>query len=368
MRSRRFVHVILFILAILAGLGWWQRQPILAWWHVRQLKHADEASRERCVARVLAHDEHALPRLLDGLTSADENVCGNVEAALGGLAGRWKTLDPRAAALLEQLRGRFAKFSSAGQASALRAATVLLNQGDDKEMLLVAVAQAAGDLLKAGHADDALRPHVLHLAGALIARVPPGQWLGACKNLASSGLRDANPKTRAAALHLTAREVMRSEEDMVSEALPLLHDGEAMVRRAALLALGPAQEFVSEDDLLPLLHDPDAEVQQLCELALRGRGLQERHLELARLISAESPAARLQVLQHLRGGGDVEPGVWLRRLSQDAVPAVRAAAVRAAAGQTQIDLRERLLEMTQNDASPTVRELAAHYLARTNSK
>ncbi len=364
MRNRRFVGSLL-ILATLAGMGWWQRQPLLAWWQVRELTRANEANREVCVARVVALEEAALPRLFDGLATADENVCANLESALCGLAVRWKTADPRSAPLLDQLRSRFATFSAAGQASALRTATGLLNHGDEKELLPVPIAQAAGDLLKCGQAHEALRPQVLLLAGALIARAPPGQWLDVCRNLAHAGLRDANPKTRVAALLLTMREAMQTEHGVLNEALPLLHDAEPTVRRAALLALGRNQELVTEDDLLPLLHDVDAEVQQMCELALRGRGLQDRQLVLARLISDESPAARLQILQHLRGGSDVEPGVWLRRLSQDPSPAVRAAAVRAAAGQSQIDLRDRLHEMSQKDASPTVRELAAHYLARS---
>ena len=74
----------------------------------------------------------------------------------------------------------------------------------------------------------------------------------------------------------------------------------------------------STDDLaivtIPMNGEPLEPWQQLCELALRGRGLQERHLELARLISDDNPASRLQVLQYLRGGSDVEPTVWLRRL------------------------------------------------------
>jgi hypothetical protein len=112
---------------------------------------------------------------------------------------------------------------------------------------------------------------------------------------------------------------------------------------------------------LPLLHDPDAEVRRLCELALRGRGLQDSHVMLARLISDANPVVRLQVLHQLRGARDVDAGVWLRRLSQDPSAAVRAAAIRAAAEQ-QTDLGNRLVEMQREDASATVRELAAHYI------
>src|SRR5262249_46453454 len=142
-------------------------------------------------------------------------------------------------------------------------------------------------------------------------------------------------------------------------------DPDPEVRRAAVLALGSAQNVIGDDDLLPLLHDPDAQVQQLCEVALRSRGLQEEHLECARLISDPSPTARLQLLQRLRHATDLDVGVWLRRLSQDSSSAVRAAAVRAASQLAQLGLRDRLLEMSQQDPSPTVRQLAGHYLQRT---
>jgi HEAT repeat protein len=325
---------------------------------------ADEANREICVGRVVALEEAALPRLFHGLAKADDGAALNIESALCELARNWQTLDPRSLPFLEELRGQFPVVPAARRAALLRAATVLLNQGSDRELLPVGIAHAAADMIKAADADQSLRPEVLQLAGALVARVPPGQWLNVCRNLASKGLTDPDPKARVAALHLTMREAMQTEHDILEQAVPLLRDSEAEVRRAAVLALGPAQELVSEDDLLPLLHDQDARVQQLCELVLRGRGLQDRHLELARLISDDNPAARLQVVQHLRGGSDLDVNVWLRRLSQDQAPAVRAAAIRAAAAQGNVDLRDRLAEMTRDDASPTVRELAAHYLAR----
>jgi HEAT repeats len=362
MFRKRFLVTVLFILIGAVALGCWQRQPILAWWRVHQLMQAPESRRSACVDAVIALDQTALPRLVQGFTAPDALACGNLEEALIGLAKRWKALDPRALVLLESLHADFARFSSEGQASALRVATALLTTGADGEPLPVGITQSAGCLLKAAERIPSLRPPMLQLAGALLDRVPPGQWLDEARSWALQGLADADPATRATALHLTMRVALRGESNLLTQALPLLRDSEAIVRRAAVIALGSREDGVTEDDLLPLLHDPDAEVQQLCELALRGRGLQDRQLELARLISDESPAARLRVLQLLRAGSDVELGVWLRRLSQDPAPAVRAAAIRAAAAQQQVDLRERLTEMTRHDASPTVRELAAHYL------
>jgi len=144
-----------------------------------------------------------------------------------------------------------------------------------------------------------------------------------------------------------------------------LRDRSPVVRRAALVAVAPANEVVSEEDLIPLLHDDDAEVQRLCEAVLRSRGLSEEHLELARLISDSSPKARLRVLERLGRAQDLDPAAWLRRLSQDPSPAVRAAAVRAAAGYPKVDLSDRLREMANSDPSETVRQNAQHYLQVT---
>ena len=51
--------------------------------------------------------------------------------------------------------------------------------------------------------------------------------------------------------------------------------------------------------------------------ALRSRGLQDNHILLARLISDRDPSARLLVLDRLHQSPDLEPGVWLQRLSSD---------------------------------------------------
>src|SRR5262249_25530542 len=113
-----------------------------------------------------------------------------------------------------------------------------------------------------------------------------------------------------------------------------------------------------------LLHNEDPEVSRLCETALRSRGLQDNHLMLARLISDDRPAARLEVLQHLGQARDLDPAVWLRRMGQESAPAGRAAAIRAASQQPQADLLDHVRDMAQNDPSPTIRQLAGHYLSR----
>jgi hypothetical protein len=137
------------------------------------------------------------------------------------------------------------------------------------------------------------------------------------------------------------------------------------VRQAALVTLGPpeAAPAVSTDDLLRSLHDSDADVRRLCETALRSRSLSDRDILMGRLVTSPQATARLQVFKKLREAADLEPGVWLRRLSHDPAPAVRAAAVRASFDYPNVDMAERLAQMAQSDPSETVRQLAEHYLS-----
>jgi hypothetical protein len=109
------------------------------------------------------------------------------------------------------------------------------------------------------------------------------------------------------------------------------------------------------------LHDPDPEVRKICEDVLRDRGLRPEHLHLGRLLTDPHPGTRLEVLDHLGQVADLDPGLWLRRLSQDNSPAVRVAALRAMSQQKLVDLSDRIDQMAQSDPSPTVCQLARYY-------
>jgi hypothetical protein len=153
--------------------------------------------------------------------------------------------------------------------------------------------------------------------------------------------------------------------DLLESVMVLLHDPEAEVRRASILAVGPADPQVVRDEvLLPSLHDSDGEVRRLTEAALRGRGLRPEHLELGRLLTHPNPKMRVQVLDHLREAPDLDPGLWLRRLSHDKTESVRAAAVRVMSRLTLIDLTDRIDQMARSDPSPTVAQIAQYYLSR----
>ena len=350
---------------LLAGLAWSQRTPVLTWYYLRELADANEETRASWVQRVVTLDTAAVPGLLDLLHRRDPTVCASVEQTLATLIKRWGADDPRTVALADELHERFATMSPFGQVSGLQVMTVVLRQ-EGPRTWPASLTRGAGDLLQASRDRPDLCSAALVLASALLDRVPSGQWLDTCRALADKGLNDRLPRCRLAALQLLMRAPLQGEPALLARVVPMLHDDDVALRRAAIVALAPARATVSEDDLLFLLHDADLEVQQLCAAALRSRGLNDDHIELARLISDPNPAARLKVLDRLARIGDLDPAAWVRRLSQDPSAAVRAAAVRAAAYNPRIDFGDRLREMAEHDPSETVRQNAVFYLQQGN--
>src|SRR5947199_39204 len=76
---------------------------------------------------------------------------------------------------------------------------------------------------------------------------------------------------------------LRPEVGQGAAVVPLLRDDRPEVRRGAILAVGELRELVPDEDLLPSLHDADEDVRGLCEAALRGRGLTDKDVRLAKL-------------------------------------------------------------------------------------
>jgi HEAT repeat protein len=356
--KRRKLVIALAALALLGGIAWWQRTPLLAWYYLRQLAAAAEAERDTWARRVADLDTAAVPRLLSLLADGDEHVCVNVEAALAALVDRWGADDARTLALVDEVRNRFSQWNVPAQHAALRVPMIVLRSsaGPAPPALSLAAGHILGDA--AASAERTLLPRTLALAAALVDRVHPGQWQDTCRDLALRSLKDAEPAQRVLAVNLALKIARRSDAAMLAKVVPLLRDAAAEARRAAMLALGTSRQVIADDDLLPFLHDADAEVRRLCELALRSRGLQENHIILAKLISHQDPAARLQVIDHLKLAPELEPGVWLRRMTEDSNRAVRAAAIRAACRDFPVDLRERIRQMALSDDSETVRNIA----------
>lgn len=365
MVGKRFFAIV-SVLLVLAGFGWWQGGPLLAWYYVRGLAGAGDAEREVWVERVCGLDSAALPWLLACLRRENPSVCASMRSALVRLVASWSNGDPRTLHLAEDMAQGFPGFSKCGQQAALECAVELLKGKAGAAPPPAPVALATGRMLAAAAStqDAGVQAAALALAELLLRSDTPGPWRECFREIVSAGLKNRDPESRIQAIRLTLHEALREDGELRALVVPLLHDPQTPVRRGALLAVGMAEQAVSEDELLPLLHDNDEDIRRLCEEALRGRGLRESHLRLARLISDARPSARLEVLDHLACASDLEPGAWLRRLSEDPSPAVRAAAVRAAAAQTEVDFSGRLRQVAQDDPSPTVRQIAAHYCGK----
>jgi hypothetical protein len=356
------------VLALLlggAGLAWTERATLLAWYCVRGLAGAGEGERGRWVERVAGLGETAVPALLDCLERPDEAVCANARAGLARLADDWGAGDTRAVSLTVQAAQRFGRLSAAGQREVLEMTAAWFAAGAAPAEGLV---PACGRLLaaSAGAAGPGARRAGLELCAVLLAQPRRAEALSAAREAVRAGLRGEAADNRLRAVRLALQPGMDLLEDVVA----LLNDPAAEVRRAAMLAVGPADQVVRDEGLLPSLHDSDAEVRRLCEAALRGRGLKPEHLKLGRALTDSRPAVRLQVLDLLGGpeAGDLDRGLWLRRLSHDPSPHVRFAAMRAASETGLADLSDRLEQMGRSDPSPTVSKWAPFYLQRLRSR
>ncbi len=362
LRGKWWLVVLLVLLALAAG-AWFNRAALLRWYCLRELAAATEQERATWVERVAEFDEDAVPGLLAHLAREEVPVCANAEAALSCLVGRWGTSDERTLRLVRQMAERFDQLSAPGQEAGLELvlAALTAEAGQPAPAPLVEAAKPLLSAAAQAHGTG-VRLRALALAEKLI-EANAGWGPDIFRAVVVKGLAETDPECRVRAVHLTLHAALRKDTDLQRKVVPLLRDDTAEVRRAALLAVGLAEQVIAEDDLLPLLHDPDAEVRRLCEGALRARGLEASHLKLARLISSRRAEDRLKVVQHLQEAEDLDPGVWLKRLSQDADLAVRFAAM-ATADRLGVELGERLLQMRDGDPSPTVRQWAAYYLQR----
>jgi hypothetical protein len=347
------------LLAVGCAVAWVQRSNLLAWYRVRGLLQADEAQQALWLDRVESLGEPCLPGLIAGAGQESETVCRNAQSGLFRLARAWGPTDPRSAHLAQGLARSFDRLSRAGQVAALEGVRGCFVGQPMAVALVPQLVPACGQLLEGAAASPlpAVQQAGLELCGDLMSRDAACEARPRFRTMIQAGLRSPEVSCRLRAIRLSLQPGVELLESVVG----LLRDPAPEVRRAALLAVGPAEQLIRDENLLPWLHDPDAEVRRICEDVLRDRGLRPEHLHLGRLLTDPHPGTRLQVLDHLGQAADLDPGLWLRRLSQDSSPAVRAAALRAMSQQRFVNLSDRIEQMAQSDPSPTVCQLARFY-------
>ncbi len=363
--SRKFLGGLLIVVLLGCGIvGWRERSSLLSWFYVRNLARASQANRPRWVRRVANLGETALPGLFDCLSQSDEQVCANARAALEHMTRLWGNSDARTAELALRLSRQFGRFSAAGQKHALDLAADWFRESSRPPDRLIS---ACGHLVRASApvGEEEVQASALELCDILLNRpsdepaLQAGKPLDPAQQLVAAALHAPAAHNRLRAVRLSLYPGMA---DLLEQVATLLDDESPEVRRAAMVAVSHARDAVHDDQLLPCLHDPDPDVRRLCEQTLIARGLRREYLELGRLLTDPQPATRLQVLDRLRESTELDPGLWLRRLSHDASPSVRVAAVRAMTQQSFVDLNDRIDDMARNDPSPTVCQLAQFYL------
>jgi hypothetical protein len=353
--KKRWCGVALLVLLVGGGLAWFERASLRAWWVLRGLRQADEADRAAWIDRVADLGEPAFEGLLDCLCSGDDRACRNAVAALDHLSHTWGPGDPRTADLAGRQARAYSRLCPRGQALLLEAMTGWVSDQPPSPGVVSACSRMLAET--AGSSDAHTIAAGLELAARLLRQPRTTEALRSARELARTALRSESPDNRLQAIRLS----LLPGVDLLDQVVALLHDPAVAVRRGAILAVGPADQVIRDEGLLPCLHDPDPEVRRLTEAALRGRGLRPEHIRLGRLLTHPSARARLEVLDHL-DRDDLDPGLWLRRLSHDSSPAVRAAALRVMSQQTLLDLSDRIDQMARSDPSPSVAWIARHYL------
>jgi hypothetical protein len=182
-----------------------------------------------------------------------------------------------------------------------------------------------------------------------------GMWKAELHSRCVELMRSPNEKVRASA---GVTVVTVPLDSAASRGLILLRDDAASVRRSILLALAERQELLANEDVVGFLRDSSTSVRTSAETVLASRGLTPEQIVLAKRATDPSPIVRAQTPRHIVESNAVDRVVWLRHLSQDVAPTVRAEAARALASVGTEECLDRLDQMAHEDPDMDVRQLA----------
>lgn len=165
-------------------------------------------------------------------------------------------------------------------------------------------------------------------------------------------------RTRAAAVYSLG---FLPIDSAAAPAMAHLDDPAVEVRRQAILSFASRPTLLSEDLLLQRIHDNDGPISSASISALKLRGLSQEQISLGGLMTSPRADQRASVVALVKDRTDIDPVIWLLRLSHDADHSVRMQAVQALGERKNEDpaVKRRIVEMAKSDTSSDVREAAA---------
>ena len=326
---------------------------------------------KRLAERIRTGDREALTTLATQL----EAKAGDKPAPLSAEEGaEWS-------AVIAGLRGGFLKFTETTPRASVIAATehILAKYSvEGAPLQWVETLAPARDIFLSGltDANPDVRTTALHSIGKLWSFYPGrtptkaeertlADWKDSFVPQIERNLADRDVKTRMAAIECLGLTPI----DLVAEkAIKYAGDPTSGdVRQQVLVSFARRPDLLTDDAILKRLHDSEPGIPELAALVLGARGLDKDQIALGRLITSPRPEMRASVIPLLKTRDDLDPVVWLIRLSQDEDELVRAKAAEAMAGKDSPDIRARLREMATKDASPTVRSAAGKVVADIRS-
>ena len=282
--------------------------------------------------------------------------------------------------VLDGLRAGFLKYNSAGRASAIAAATHILDRFsvDPAPASWLQARQPIHDLLLAALADN--HPDVRSTALTEIGRNwdwLPGRsmtrleettlsdWKMSLYAPAVKCLSDLEPKSRAAAVACIGALPF---DDMARPAVANIdYPDNGGVRYKTLMTFANRPNLLSVDMVLKRLHDTETGIPELAEIVLKGRGLNKEQIFLGKQMVNPHPEVRASVIPLIRDRTDIDPEVWLIQLSHDPDDSVRAKAVESLISRESPEVDRRLREITSTDSSPAVRAIASKHVVKTTA-
>jgi HEAT repeat protein len=284
-------------------------------------------------------------------------------------------------AVLDGLRAGFLKFAPVGRASAVAAATHILDHFaiEPAPSTWLNALPPIHDLVLAGLADPSVEVrsstltevgrHWNWLPGRTMTPAEEAslaEWKDVFYQPATRCLGDREPKSRAAAVVCIGSLPIDS---MAAPAVAYVDDPESGgVRYKAMMTLANRPNLLNPDAVLRRLHDREPGIPELAELILKGRGLTRDQILLGRQIFDPRPEVRVAVIPLLRERTDIDPVVWLLQLSHDADESVRAKAAEALVDRDSPDVDRRLREMASKDTSPEIRAIAGKHVAKSSAE